>query len=142
MIKSVTKMIDKKVDDNKTLKVARDSNANRRQNSEEYQNWNHPSASQQPYYSYPPKKLYRSTRNKWLGGVCGGIAEYFNADPVLVRILWVVVTIFSVGIGVIAYLLFWLFVDKNPGYYHMTTEYVTRDNRGIKHHHYYYKMTQ
>ena len=36
------------------------------------------------------KKLYKSNKNKILDGVCGGIAEYFNIDPTLVRLGWVV----------------------------------------------------
>lgn len=73
------------------------------------------------YNYYPPRKLYRSTRDKWLGGVCGGIAEYYNTDPKLVRLLWIVVTIFSVGVGIIAYILFWIFVEKYPSYYLSST---------------------
>ena len=41
-----------------------------------------------------PKKLYRS-KEKMIAGVCGGIAEYFNIDPTLVRLLWVLVSIVS-----------------------------------------------
>lgn len=49
------------------------------------------------------KKLYRTeNEHKMLCGVCGGIAEYFDIDPTLVRILWVLVTFSSVG--------FWLYI--------------------------------
>lgn len=41
------------------------------------------------------KKLYRSKNNKMLAGVCGGIAEYFDADPTIVRLLWAVLTILT-----------------------------------------------
>lgn len=52
------------------------------------------------------KKLYRSTTNKLLAGVCGGIAEYFNIDATLLRLFWMLIVIFT-GIfpGVIAYIL-------------------------------------
>lgn len=50
-----------------------------------------------------PKKLYRTNDNKILLGVCGGIGEYFNVDPVLVRLIWILVTIFSFGLGILAY---------------------------------------
>jgi len=52
------------------------------------------------------KKLYRSTSNKLLAGVCGGIAEYFNIDATLLRLFWMLIVIFT-GIfpGVIAYIL-------------------------------------
>ena len=59
------------------------------------------------------KKLYRSRTNKILGGVCGGLAEYFNIDPVLVRILWVLF-IFAFGTGILAYLIAWLIIPKKP----------------------------
>ena len=49
------------------------------------------------------KRLYRSTSSRMLAGVCGGIAEYFNIDPTIVRILWVVVSLFGFA-GVVVYL--------------------------------------
>lgn len=88
------------------------------------------------YHYYPPRKLYRSTRDKWLGGVCGGIAEHYNMDPVLVRLLWIVVTIFSVGLGIIAYILFWIFVKKYPDYYSLPTR------TSAVHYHYHSKPAQ
>ena len=45
-----------------------------------------------------PKKLYRSNSNKMVCGVCQGIAEYINLDPTIVRLLWVMFSIFGVGI--------------------------------------------
>ncbi|HKZ45127.1 MAG TPA: PspC domain-containing protein [archaeon] len=60
-----------------------------------------------------PKKLYRSGKEKILGGVCGGIAEYFNADPTLVRILWVLFCILW-GTGILFYLILWVIMPRNP----------------------------
>ena len=52
------------------------------------------------------KKLYRSEMKK-IAGVCGGIAEYFDIDPTIVRLLWVVLTLASIGFpGVIIYAVF------------------------------------
>jgi phage shock protein C len=45
-----------------------------------------------------PKKLYRSGENRIFGGVCGGIGEYFNIDPTIVRLIWVLLTIASFGL--------------------------------------------
>jgi phage shock protein C len=45
-----------------------------------------------------PKKLYRSNANKMICGVCQGIAEYINLDPTIIRLLWVIFSIFGVGI--------------------------------------------
>lgn len=53
----------------------------------------------------PPKQLYRSETNKMLAGVCGGIAEYFNADPTLVRIGAVVLVLITGGAGILAYII-------------------------------------
>ena len=94
------------------------------------------------HHHYPSKKLYRSTRDKWIGGVCGGLAEYFDADPVLVRLLWIVVTIFSVGLGIIAYLLFWIFVKKYPSYFVPPTPHPVPEKARAVHYHYYYKTNK
>jgi len=59
-----------------------------------------------------PKKLYRS-KNKWLAGVAGGIAEYFNVDPTIVRVVWLVLAL-AYGVGLLAYLIGWLVIPKNP----------------------------
>lgn len=50
------------------------------------------------------KRLYRSESNKMLCGVCGGVAEYFNIDPTLVRLGWAVLTLAG-GSGIIAYII-------------------------------------
>lgn len=49
------------------------------------------------------KKVYRSKENRMVCGVCGGIAEYFNIDPTLVRLGWVLAAVCSFGTGVLAY---------------------------------------
>ena len=51
------------------------------------------------------KRLYKSRENKMIAGVCGGIAEYFNVDPTLVRLVWVLLTCASFGTGIIAYII-------------------------------------
>lgn len=50
------------------------------------------------------KRLYRVKDGKMLAGVCGGVAEYFNLDPTVVRILWALVAWFA-GAGIIAYII-------------------------------------
>ena len=49
-----------------------------------------------------PKKLYRSSTNRMICGVCQGLAEYINLDPTVVRLLWVIFSIF--GVGVLVYI--------------------------------------
>lgn len=58
------------------------------------------------------KKLYRSMDNK-IFGVCGGIAEYFDLDPTIIRLLWVVATLFTAAFpGVLAYIICALIIPK------------------------------
>lgn len=59
------------------------------------------------------KKLFRSTADKMLGGVAGGIAEYFDIDSTLVRVLFIVV-VFLGGGGIIAYIILWIVVPQKP----------------------------
>lgn len=56
------------------------------------------------------KKLYKS-KNKVLTGVCGGIAEYFDVDPTLIRLAWVVFCAAG-GSGILAYILCALFIPQ------------------------------
>ncbi|RHJ92530.1 PspC domain-containing protein [Parabacteroides bouchesdurhonensis] len=57
------------------------------------------------------KRLVRSN-DKMIAGVCGGIADYFGWDPTLVRVGYVVLSIFTVFSGVIAYIILWLIMPK------------------------------
>ncbi|MBI2957445.1 MAG: PspC domain-containing protein [Chloroflexi bacterium] len=50
-----------------------------------------------------PKRLYRSTRDRKIWGVCGGLAEYFNVDPVLMRVIFVALA-FAWGVGILLYI--------------------------------------
>ena len=50
------------------------------------------------------KKLYRSKEDRMIAGVCGGIGEYLDIDPTVVRILWIVSAVFG-GFGILVYLL-------------------------------------
>lgn len=59
------------------------------------------------------KRLYRSRQNAVIGGVAGGIAEYFNVDPTIVRLAWLL-TVFMAGAGVLAYVIAWLVIPANP----------------------------
>jgi phage shock protein PspC (stress-responsive transcriptional regulator) len=59
------------------------------------------------------KRLYRSTSDRMVAGVCGGLAAYLDLDPTLVRILWVIVVLFG-GFGVLLYLIMWIIVPEAP----------------------------
>jgi phage shock protein C len=53
------------------------------------------------------KRLYRSRTEKMIAGVCGGIAEYLDVDPTIVRVLWVLFA-FMAGTGILLYLILWV----------------------------------
>ncbi len=59
------------------------------------------------------KKLYKSSTNKTLAGVCGGIAEYFDVDPTWIRLAWVVVSLMG-GSGILAYIIAALIIPDAP----------------------------
>ena len=64
------------------------------------------------------KRLHRSRVDRQIGGVCGGIARYFDVDPVLVRMAWVILAIVpgAIVLGVLAYLVAWLIIPEvEPG---------------------------
>lgn len=58
------------------------------------------------------KRLTLSEENKKLFGVCSGIAKYFDIDPTLVRIIWLVLVL-CCGVGVLAYLIAWILMPKD-----------------------------
>jgi len=58
------------------------------------------------------KRLMRSRTQKMIGGVCGGIAEYFDLDPTIVRVGYVLLSIFTIFAGVFAYILLWIIMPE------------------------------
>jgi phage shock protein C len=61
-----------------------------------------------------PKRLYRSRKDRKIAGVCGGIAEYFNIDPVIVRVIAVLLLLPGGFPGLIPYIVLWIIVPENP----------------------------
>ena len=62
-------------------------------------------------------RLYRSESDQMLSGVSGGLAEYFDIDPVIVRLLWVILTIFSGGLLIVVYAAFWIVMPRYSSIY-------------------------
>ncbi len=61
------------------------------------------------------KKLYRSDKNKIIAGVFGGLGEYTDIDPVVLRLIWVLITVFTGLVpGIIIYLLAIIIIPKKP----------------------------
>ncbi len=62
------------------------------------------------------KKLYRSKTDKKFAGVCGGVAEYLDIDSTLIRLAVVLISLFSVGTGLLIYIIVAIIIPENPGY--------------------------
>ena len=62
----------------------------------------------------PQKRLYRSTQDRMFAGVCGGIGEYLDVDPTLVRLVFVALTLLSSGSGLVIYVILMLIVPERP----------------------------
>ena len=60
------------------------------------------------------RRLYRSNNERVLGGVAGGVAEYFDLDPALVRVAWAVLILASGGIFLLLYIVMWIVVPEAP----------------------------
>ncbi|WP_406660959.1 PspC domain-containing protein [Methanolobus sp. ZRKC3] len=58
------------------------------------------------------KQLKRSRSNRMFAGVCGGLGDYLGVDPVMVRLLWAIFTVFSFGTGLLIYILAWVIVPE------------------------------
>ena len=59
------------------------------------------------------KKLYKSNTDKKVDGVCAGIAEYFNIDPTLIRVAWILLSLF-VGSGLLPYIICAIVMPRKP----------------------------
>jgi len=70
------------------------------------------------------ERLFRSRKERVIGGVCGGIAEYFGIDPIIVRIIFIVLAI-GKGLGLLAYIILWIAVPEEP-----IDRYYARFNQG------------
>jgi phage shock protein C len=63
----------------------------------------------------PRKRLYRSRTERMIAGVCGGLGDYFNIDPVWVRVLFLVLLL-AAGSTLLVYLIMWLIVPLAPNH--------------------------
>jgi len=78
-------------------------------------------------------RLYRSKMEKMLGGVCGGLADYFHTDPALVRLIALLVVVLSGGLGIVVYLAAWLIIPAEPaqaGYGQVVRDEAVEGNPG------------
>jgi phage shock protein C len=68
----------------------------------------------QPSAGPAPRRLVRSRDDRWLGGVCGGLAQYTGVDTTLIRLVVVVGTVLGLGSLLVAYLAAWLLMPMEP----------------------------
>ena len=64
------------------------------------------------------KRLYRPEKDRILGGVCAGLGEHLDVDPTVIRLIWAVVSVLSLGTGIVIYILAWIIIpeeDKAEG---------------------------
>jgi len=73
------------------------------------------------------KRLYRSEVDKMLGGVCGGLGDYFDIDPTLIRLIFVLLSV-SGGAGLWAYLILWIVVPSQSSV-NLESEEVIKENK-------------
>jgi phage shock protein C len=59
------------------------------------------------------QRLYRSKKERILGGVCAGLGEHLDVDPTVIRLIWAVVTLLSFGTGIIIYILAWIIIPED-----------------------------
>jgi len=60
------------------------------------------------------KKLYRSRNKKVIAGIAGGLGDYIGVDPVIIRIILILITIIN-GIGILIYIIMWIVIQEEPG---------------------------
>ena len=58
------------------------------------------------------KRLYRSKKERILGGVCAGLGEHLDVDPTVIRLIWAVVSVLSIGTGIIISILAWIIIPE------------------------------
>lgn len=59
------------------------------------------------------RRIYRSEEDRIFAGVCGGFGDYFNIDPVIIRLVWILFVMVG-GSGIILYIIAWLIIPKQP----------------------------
>ncbi len=59
------------------------------------------------------KKLYRSREDRWVGGVCGGLAKYLDVDPIVIRLIALILVLCAGG-GLLVYIIAWIVIPEEP----------------------------
>ena len=59
------------------------------------------------------KKLYRSREDRWVGGVCGGLGKYLDVDPIVIRLIALILVLCAGG-GLLVYIIAWIVIPEEP----------------------------
>lgn len=78
----------------------------------------------------PPKRLYRNLKNRVFGGVCSGLGDYLNVDPLWIRLIWIPLTFFY-GMGFIVYIILWIIVPQAPLSFYFSGEETTKKKKRL-----------
>lgn len=74
------------------------------------------------------RRLYRTRENRVFSGVCGGIGAYFDIDPVIIRLLWVIFSLFGfLIIGIIIYIIAAIIIPEEPEFDVIDAEYEVKE---------------
>jgi len=77
------------------------------------------------------KKLYRSEIDKIVGGVCGGLAEYFGIDSAIVRLVFVLILVYG-GSGLLVYIILWIVLPTQSTTYTSSDDVISENSKEIK----------
>ena len=77
------------------------------------------------------KKLYRSDKDKMIAGVCAGLGNYFGIEPILIRLIFILITLFGGG-GVLIYLILWLIIPSESSQGSISEENIKNNADEIK----------
>ena len=78
------------------------------------------------------KKLYRSEENQIIAGVCGGIGEYFDIDPTLIRVIYIFLSFLTGGFGFLMYLLLWIIIPPKSSIKKDSKEFIEDNRKDMK----------
>lgn len=111
--------------------MATKKSANTKDNKERAQNKSASSGKTEGSENNQNKSLYRSANNKIIAGVCGGLGQYFDIDPTIIRIVFVLMTVFG-GSGLLIYLILWLVIPSETSGITLSQDHIKENAKEMK----------
>lgn len=78
-----------------------------------------------------PSRLYRSETNRIIAGVCGGLGDYFNIDPTILRVIFILLTVFG-GSGILIYIILWIVIPSESKMGTISSEQIRENVKEMK----------